>query len=95
MAFIPSKSYAEVVIGKSSFVQSSWSHIQTQQEEEALRLAIKNSIREKVIYRFLCLEIVPFVVFSITFFLPFFSLEYRGGLNYNCWENIRNIRQKP
>ena len=49
------KTYAEVVTGSTSSVSrilrlDSWSHIQTQDEEEALILAVQNSLSFQVVY---------------------------------------------
>lgn len=38
------KTYAEAVTGSSSFGAHSWSHLQTQDEEKALVLAIQKSL---------------------------------------------------
>ena len=44
------KSYAEAVTGSTSLVSSSWSHLQTQDEEEAIVLAVQNSLSIQVVY---------------------------------------------
>ena len=38
------KTYAEAVTGSSSFGANSWSHLQTQDEERALVLAMQQSL---------------------------------------------------
>ena len=47
------KTYAEVVTGSpssGSTILRSWSHIQTQDEEEALILGVRNSLSFQVVY---------------------------------------------
>ena len=43
------KTYAEAVTGSTSLVSSSWSHLQTQ-DEEACVLAVQNSLGIQVVY---------------------------------------------
>lgn len=49
MEFKNSKTYAEAVTGNvSSSVSECWTHLQTQNENDALVLALKNSLQTQV-----------------------------------------------
>ena len=65
------KTYAEAVTGSSSFGANSWSHLQTQDEERALVLAIQQSLSSTQVAniwnRFTCLYILFMKLISIGF----------------------------
>ena len=70
------KTYAEAVTGSSSFGANSWSHLQTQDEERALVLAIQQSLSSTQVAniwnRFTCLYILfNFNWFQIIALFPF------------------------
>ena len=48
------KTYAQAVSGDSPSVNQSWAHLQSQDEKEALILALHNSLEIQVFYNYLC-----------------------------------------